>query len=331
MDLLPPLDAELNWSGRGQHAEFKRLERIPLHVEKALGHGGSALVESVLCRRIRLARKRVRCNWRLKREDAIKEVAHLHRAQHAHIVRIVGTYIVEKSKDLFILMYPAAEYHLNDFIDGELDPVFPMTLVSFIPCLASTLEFLHEKHHIKHMDIKPENILVRDIRNTTVQSRNRPYKVYLADFGISRSYASLEESETNSATSFTPLYAAPEVASQDTRGFKADVSALGCVFAEMVAAVYSLRDELADIREKSGRHAFHANISAVQQFLHISFHDAGLFFHERTFLYIRRMISGQPDDRPSAADVKDFLARDGLVCKDESPDAFEVAQPLSEY
>jgi len=49
----------MDWSGRGQHAEFEATEeeQIPLVLEKNLGYSATALVESVRCKRIRLARK----------------------------------------------------------------------------------------------------------------------------------------------------------------------------------------------------------------------------------------------------------------------------------
>lgn len=247
----------------------------------------------------------------------------------------MGTYIVERSKDLYILMYPVTEYNLSEFMDEEVDPDLPKTLRSFLPCLASTLAFLHDKHHIKHMDIKPENILVRSIENSTKKHHSGAYKVYLADFGISRSYASPEESETNSITSFTPLYAAPEVVSQELRGFKADVFSLGCVFTEMLATICSLRDALEEIRERSGRRPFHANLAAIQKLLSTIYsgeheYTYGHVLPRPCFWYARCMISDQPQNRPSAARVRDFLEVDGLVCNAELPEAFEVAQPLSE-
>ena len=63
------------------------------------------------------------------------------------------------------------------------------------------------------------------------------YKVYIADFGISRSYRTIPESETESPTSFTKTYAAPEVINQSSWGLSAGAFSLGCVFAEMLAAI----------------------------------------------------------------------------------------------
>ncbi|OAG01358.1 uncharacterized protein CC84DRAFT_190173 [Paraphaeosphaeria sporulosa] len=164
--LLDPL-YELDWSGWGQHLEYKSSEetKIPLDTEKALGYSGTALVESVMCRRIRLARKTVRCSRRVTREEAIVEVEHLQRLLYSHIFRVVGTYTLRK--DLAILLYPAAEYNLEQYMDHVTDtsstyPTKPRSeyLSTFMGCLARTVRFLHESN-VKHMDIKPRNILIR--------------------------------------------------------------------------------------------------------------------------------------------------------------------------
>ena len=201
-DIVPDPALE-NWSsGRGQHAEYKSHERdlIPLTVENVLGQTSTALVESVHCMRVRLVRKVVRCNrrTRLKREDALQEVQQLYRAQHSHVVRLVGTYIIDD--ELAILTYPCAEWNLEQFM-----AITPTALVlaertqaisKFFTCLAKTLDFIHS-FPIKHMDIKPQNILVRNIRHTSINDDD-PFKVYLTDFGSSRFYPSIDDTETDS-------------------------------------------------------------------------------------------------------------------------------------
>jgi hypothetical protein len=246
---------ELDWSGRGQHVEYELedADKIPLIPEKILGHSASALVESVRCRRIRLARKKIRCHRRLKKEDVIVEVEHLQRLQHAHIIRVVGTYTLKK--DLAILLYPATQWNLDEFMDDtpEESTSISMTggsqvenhtlppLYQFFGCLSDALSFIH-KQHIKHMDIKPQNVLVR-------QLGARSYKVYIADFGIARAYTSPAESETDSPIAYTRTYAAPEVVHQDKRDFSADIFSLGCVFMEMMATLLEKREELQEIRK----------------------------------------------------------------------------------
>lgn len=80
------------------------------------------------------------------------------------------------------------------------------------------------------MDIKPQNILVRRNRSN---STGLMFEVYVADFGIARSYDKAEEIMTDGWTSFTRKYAAPEVVQQESRGLAADIFSLGCIFLEM--------------------------------------------------------------------------------------------------
>jgi serine/threonine protein kinase len=101
------------------------------------------------------------------------------------------------------------------------------------------------------MDIKPTNLLVRDIQSSTiVKGERQHYKIYIADFGIARSYASAEEAITDSWTAFTKKYAAPEVLRQDKRGLSADIFSLGCVFAEMLAVISQHGHRLLDQRQR---------------------------------------------------------------------------------
>src|SRR5204863_9361750 len=120
-NLIPDRFEEKDWSGRGQHAEYDPSEasKVPLVLEKNLGFTATAIVESVRCKRIRLARKTIKCGRRMRREEAIKEVEHLQRLSHAHILRVVGTYIM--GKDLSILLYPVAEYNLGSFMESICD------------------------------------------------------------------------------------------------------------------------------------------------------------------------------------------------------------------
>jgi serine/threonine protein kinase len=158
----------------------------------------------------------------------------LQKLPHAHIVQAVGTYVtqgaVSMSGLLCILLYPATEYNLDTFIEvGEqIGSDLPVCLKRFFQCLANALDYLHNKA-IKHMDIKPQNLLIRDMRASNIEY-DFPYKIYVADFGISRSYPSIVDSQTDSRTSFTRKYAAPEVVMQDSRGLSADVFSLGCVY-----------------------------------------------------------------------------------------------------
>ncbi|KAF1998723.1 kinase-like protein [Amniculicola lignicola CBS 123094] len=206
---LLPVDPmlEQNWSGRGQHAEFEPGESplinqiLEPHI--ILGSSNTAVIQSVRCRRILLARKTIRCNRHFTKAQAIGEVAHLKELNHSHIVRVIGTY--SQGNSLSILLYPVAEYDLQCFLSEiskkeffDEDPQVA-SLVTFFGCLSDAVYYIHG-HIIKHMDIKPKNILVRPKQPGTVGAS---FKVYIADFGIARSYCDPEDAETDGPTLFT--------------------------------------------------------------------------------------------------------------------------------
>lgn len=236
-----------------------------LEVQDTLGRGSSAIVESVKCQRILLARKTIFCNRQLTKDDAVNEVAHLTHLDHAHIVRVIGTYTLDKQ--LSILTYPVAEHNLEEFLyefsrtpRGDVQVKMFHHIRLFPHCLSSALRHVH-KSLVKHMDIKPQNILVRRSFSPLVVAQDLgykapelSYKVYLTDFGISRSYQRSEEVETSGPTSFTRKYAAPEVIGQEPRGFPADVFSLGCVFLEIYTFVCNYFDPSEGERSASSEH-----------------------------------------------------------------------------
>jgi serine/threonine protein kinase len=167
--LLVARDVELNWSGKGQHVEYKIGEAIPLDVIKTIGHSATALVEAVRCRRILLARKSIQCNRYVKLPQLISEVEHLHRLRHPHIIQLVGSYL--HNKTFAMLLYPVADYDLSVFMDKVSEairkrPKYSLTiqwarhLSKFFLCLAHALKYMHSQGTM-HMDIKPSNILVK--------------------------------------------------------------------------------------------------------------------------------------------------------------------------
>ncbi|KAK7725646.1 hypothetical protein SLS57_003711 [Botryosphaeria dothidea] len=236
--LIPEKHEELDWSGRGQHAEYEKNEEseIPIKVKDLIGHSATALVHLVKCRRTLLARKMISCNVRLRKEDAISEVEHPQKLRHSHIIRVAGTYVI--GKKFAILLYPAADWNLNEFLDHKEWPT-GKEILRTLACLASAVAFLHA-NAIKHMDIKPHNILIRQLSvpsYSPFDPSSRSYNVYLADFGIAKSYASAANAETDSLTACTRMYVAPEVVEQERRGLSADIFSLGCVFAETLSYV----------------------------------------------------------------------------------------------
>ncbi len=347
-DLIPEPMIETNWSGRGQHAEYSSDERelIPLETEKILGQTRTAVVDSVRCKRVRLVRKIIHCNrrTRVKREEAVSEVQHLYRAQHCHIVRLVGTYVIEDQ--LAILTYPCAEWDLQIFLStaaaasDAIERAFAIR--KFFTCLAKVLDFMHS-FPIKHMDIKPQNLLVRDIRHCAINGSD-PYKIYITDFGISRSYGSAEECDTETPTSFTRTYAAMEVVLQESRGLAADIFSLACVYSEMLATVLDLVNipenssdeevvpkyleslQAARTHTESGLKPYYSVIPQVSSWLS----DLPIYESELNAVrgWILKMLDNEASNRPTARQISDdpHLPFSCLSCSLRSgPEEFEAA------
>jgi serine/threonine protein kinase len=237
---------EQNWSGRGEHLRLLPSDREflkkTLEPRSVLGRTSTAVVDSVKCRRILLARKTISCNRQFTKAKALEEFVHLKKLEHGHIVRVIGTYVL--SRKLSILMYPVARYNMETFLEATIEERDGPDRVDmrsacqrFFSCLSSAVDYLHSKF-TKHMDIKPQNILIHE-RKYTVKGSGfyGRYTVLITDFGIARSYPQLEVTETDGPTMFTRKYAAPEVVLQDTRGLSADIFSLGCVFLEMIATM----------------------------------------------------------------------------------------------
>lgn len=342
-EIIQPFDKELNWSGKGQHVTFAIQEKIPLSHISHLGSSLSATVDKVLCRRVALARKTMRCDRRWTVADALQEVYHLQNLHHFHIVQLVGTYL--QGRNFSILMYPAADSHLGRFLEDTLDLDACASLErrtflgSTLGCLTSAVAFIHEQT-TKHMDIKPHNILVR--------SDGSWWRVYITDFGLSRSFASQGHSQTDGPTSRTPRYCAPEVYNYEQRGRSADVFSLGCVFLEILTTVCHIDLHVfTDARRGDGDdESFHANLEravwwarrnlrASKPVINIKrgavADDAVL---EMAVELVISMVAREPEKRPTAAQVIYHLrvspplsTFSPMVCCRSPQEPYEAYQP----
>jgi serine/threonine protein kinase len=345
---LWPVEAavEQNWSGRGEHLNILPEDRYFLNEilepQSVLGRTSTALVDSVKCRRILLARKTISCNRQLTKAKALEEFAHLKKLGHVHIVRVIGTYVL--GKKLSILMYPVARYNLENFLEATIEERddkdradMRSACQRFFSCLSSAVDYIHSTF-TKHMDIKPQNILVheRDYGARGYGCYGR-YTVLITDFGIARSYQRLDVTETDGPTMFTRKYAAPEVILQDKRGLSADIFSLGCVFLEMIATLNEVctskpapedmdidgtsalpkshhkrdltMDKLQSLLESSeSGPAYHCNIEAI--FVELTRYipqpkESSNIMH--LVHLIRAMVRENPTGRPSARVVLDFF------------------------
>jgi serine/threonine protein kinase len=210
----------------GKHRHFSKAEDVPMRKIEELGKGGFGYVDRVVSTITykEYARKLIPRGRTFKKDTEVlkdfeRELGHLKKLRHIHIVELIGSYT--DPKFVGIIMSPVAEYNLKDFL--ALDPLPSgerSFLRTFFGCLAAALCYLHD-NRVRHKDIKPQNVLVKG------------HQIFLTDFGISLDWSELGQDTTTGVTIKTPRYCAPEVAESMPRNTFSDLWSLGCVFLEI--------------------------------------------------------------------------------------------------
>jgi serine/threonine protein kinase len=266
---------------------------------RLLGAGGFSTVDEVLHRatNLRLGRKTLKNRDQTAIEELKKEVSVLQKLRHPHVIRFLGAYT--KGDKMSILVAPVAETTLALWLE-QVTLQQPANLANVISkmfgCLVSSVRYLHEQRPVvKHMDIKPQNILV-------AQGDQEFPHVVLCDFGISSSDEDLADGQHKP---LTRRYVAPEVFDGFTRKQAADIWSLGCVFAEMASAPFGQSNSnwLNFRREYSGRTGKHywQDVPSLQDRLSSFLKDAATPTEQQVVGTLKEMLNADPNERPSAA------------------------------
>ncbi|KAH8800317.1 kinase-like domain-containing protein [Xylogone sp. PMI_703] len=268
---------------------------------KELGRGSFGQVDHVVGRLSidHFARKRIPRGRSFKRDrEAIKsfenELKALKTLSHRHLVKLISSYTDQNWVGL--IMKPVADCNLDYFLRAEdIDQIDRQTcLRRFFGCLATAVDYLHQKQ-IRHKDIKPANILVK----------NRA--VLLTDFGTSHNWSN-DTRSTSSGTSigFTKRYCAPEVAGCAARNQASDLWSLGCVFLEMGTTLNNRTvDEMRSYFETHGTRGpyVRGNSEAADMWLEELKNSSNSVDDMQPLYLSRDMCQEQPNHRPTAAQV----------------------------
>jgi tRNA A-37 threonylcarbamoyl transferase component Bud32 len=295
--------------GLGTNARFLWLE--------TLGNGTYAQVSKVkeVATNSVYAQKTIRVQHNNRARSIIEaqvknEVGIMHRLRHHHIASVL--FYTKDDTAFYIIMLPVAECDLRRYLEdicvgGGFQRRDIRHLDSWFGCLASALAYAHQES-VKHEDIKPSNILIRE------------HQPYLADFGSAIDFSHLDASTSpDEYVTGTPVYWPPE--QLDQRGRKADVFALGCVFSEMLTVrQHQSLQEYRDARfvpHVDNGYAFRANLDGVAQWLGNLPDQAGppgvkSLLVEQTL----GMLARDPLDRPDARLLRRNLWQevDALFC-----------------
>jgi serine/threonine protein kinase len=290
----------MNWLDANAVA-IKCIQTLPTFLSvKLLGTGGFSTVDEVVHREtnLRVSRKTLKNRELSAMQELRKEVNVLQKLRHPHIIRFLGAY--SKGDKMSILLSPVAETTLAVWLDKSLiekPSGLADTIVNMFGCLVSSIRYLHEQRPIvKHMDIKPQNILVMH------GNQEFPH-IILNDFGVSSS-----EERTHPDRRTKPLtrqYCAPEVPSGLAREQAADIWSLGCVLVEMATTAFNeTNSQYLEFRKEfngSEGNCYWQNIPRLHEWLSGFQEQASTPMEATVVLAVASMLNGEPTDRPDAA------------------------------
>ncbi|KAH7080016.1 hypothetical protein BKA63DRAFT_233164 [Paraphoma chrysanthemicola] len=289
------------------HLNSKTLQTIPTSSQsflsvRLLGSGGFSTVDEVIHREtsLHLSRKTLKNRDPAAIKELWKEVNTLQKLRHPHVIRFLGAY--SKGDKMSILLSPIADTTLALWLDRFMlkKPENAVDIITkMFGCLASSVRYLHEQRPIvKHMDIKPQNILI-------VEGNGEFPHVVLCDFGISSSEEDVLDGRISQP--LTRHYIAPEVFDGFTRKEAADIWSLGCVFAEMATVSFAQGnaqwlDLRKDFNGRTGKH-YWQDVPALQDKLTALHEEAATRTEANVVQTLKSMLNAQPDERPDAASL----------------------------
>ena len=153
-----------------------------------------------------------------------KEAVNLSHLEHSNIVRVTDLF-GENGTFYYVMDYIEGQ-NLNDYVKSG--PIGADEATNIIKAVADALIYMHETHHMLHLDLKPGNIM----------RRASDGHIFLIDFGLSKHYDANGQPETSTNIGLgTAGYAPIEQGNQAKSGeFRPtiDVYALGATLYKLL-------------------------------------------------------------------------------------------------
>ncbi|KFY84138.1 hypothetical protein V500_09577 [Pseudogymnoascus sp. VKM F-4518 (FW-2643)] len=227
--------------------------------------------------------------------------------RHKHTIYLIDAYINIAELEYVIVMEPLAEENLESYLfaanstkrskSKEETRQLQQAILPWFGCLISGIFYLHEQN-IRHRDIKPRNILIKENR------------IIITDFGISIHHKE-DTVQTGTTTIGTISFKAPEWKKLDLEendgklkrpGRAADIFSLGAVFFDMLLIHSRKGDSMVYTEKGHMLYMYHAKewLSTLQEY---SAPDDVPWYSTILFL-CRKMLQMDPGRRPTAENLR---------------------------
>jgi serine/threonine protein kinase len=213
---LPGLTAKSSTASIQEDSQYNVLNEF--QIVDLLGTGGSSKVYKLVHRQTRFQIAMKQITSTSSEEKFQSEVRMLRRFNHPYIVELLN---LPNTAQNLIFLYPAADYTLRTYFHCSVRELLLDLLISLHET-TSALAHIHQNFAL-HGDIKPENILVYNLKGRT--------QFLIGDLGAARFECS--EANYSKEIPITPKYCPPEVFETRRYSRRSDIYSLGIVLLEI--------------------------------------------------------------------------------------------------
>ena len=157
------------------------------------------------------------------RERFLREAKLAASVDHPNVVTVYD--VGDENGRLYLVMQWIDGSDLRHLLDSS-GRLTPKRATSIATQLAGALDAVHEASGLVHRDVKPANVLLRDVAGED--------HAYLTDFGIAKPPDLLETLTRTGSTVGTTGYLSPEQIQGQEAGPRSDLYSLGCLVFEML-------------------------------------------------------------------------------------------------
>jgi serine/threonine protein kinase len=157
------------------------------------------------------------------RERFLREAKLAASVDHPHVVTVYD--VGEEDGRLYLVMQWIDGTDLRQLLDSS-GRLTPKRAVAIGEQIAGALDAVHAASGLVHRDVKPANVLLREVAGED--------HAYLTDFGIAKPPDQFENLTRTGSTIGTTGYLAPEQIQGKQAGPRSDLYSLGCLTFEML-------------------------------------------------------------------------------------------------